>query len=61
MKRKLTYVFLLVLLLPLHVAVASTLTLDEQRKEFVAAEKLVQKGKNSLFFKKSEELILLSL
>jgi len=57
MKRKLTYVVLLFLLLPLHVSVASTLTLDKQRKEFLAAEKLIKQGKTNLFFKKSEGLI----
>ena len=48
---------MLFLLLPLHVSVASTLTLDKQRKEFLAAEKLIKQGKTNLFFKKSEGLI----
>ncbi len=48
---------MLFLLLPLHVAVASTLTLDEQRKEFLAAEKLIKQGNTNLFFKKLEGLI----
>jgi soluble lytic murein transglycosylase len=56
MKRKLTCIFLLVLLFPLHAALASKLTLDEQRKEFLLAEKLIKKGKTKLFFKKSEVL-----
>jgi soluble lytic murein transglycosylase len=56
MKRKLTCIFLLVLLFPMHVALASKLTLNEQRKEFLIAEKLVKKGKTRLFFKKSEVL-----
>lgn len=57
MKRKLIYVFLLLIILPLHVVLASSLTLDEQRKGFLVAEKLAKKGKASLFFKKSEALI----
>jgi len=56
MKRKITCIFLLVLLFPMHVALASELTLDEQRKEFLRAERLVKKGKTRLFFKKSEGL-----
>ena len=40
----------------MHVALASELTLDEQRKEFLRAERLVKKGKTRLFFKKSEGL-----
>ena len=40
----------------MHVALASKLTLNEQRKEFLIAEKLVKKGKTRLFFKKSEVL-----
>jgi soluble lytic murein transglycosylase len=56
MKRKLTCIFLLILLFPVHIALASKLTLNEQRKEFLLAEKLVKKGKTRLFFKKLEVL-----
>ena len=54
MKSKL--IILLIFVLPMSVAFASRLSLDEQRQEFILAEKLIQKGKNSLFLGKAEKL-----
>lgn len=54
MKNK--FIILLIFVLPMPVAFASRLSLDEQRQEFLLAEKLNQRGENSLFLKKAEKL-----
>ncbi|MFW5444497.1 MAG: lytic murein transglycosylase, partial [Methylococcaceae bacterium] len=49
-------IFSLFLVLPVSVAVASTVSLIEQRQQFLLAEKLIQKGEDSLFLNKLETL-----
>ncbi len=50
MKIRLSIVLLLILIVPLQVVLASQLTIEQQRKEFLRVEKLIQKGKYDSFY-----------
>ncbi|KAF3983437.1 MAG: lytic transglycosylase domain-containing protein [Methylococcales symbiont of Hymedesmia sp. n. MRB-2018] len=52
MKICLSIVFLLILIMPAQFTLASTLTLEQQRKEFLYIEKLIKKGKSTQFHKR---------
>ncbi len=49
-------IFALIFVLPMSVAVASKMSLEEQRDTFLLAEKLIQEGKNNQFLSKLNEL-----
>ena len=56
MKISLNIIFLFVLILPLQVTQASKLTIEQQRKEFLRIEKLIQQNKFEQFFQQSRAL-----
>ncbi len=56
MKNKIALIFFLILILPMQVTFASKLTLEKQRKDFLLAEKSLQKKNNQTFFSQLEAL-----
>ena len=56
MKSKITLIFFLMLILPVQMTLASKVTLEKHRKEFLQAEKTLQKSKHQLFFQQLEAL-----
>lgn len=56
MKNKITIIFFLILILPMQETIASKLTLENQRKEFLLAEKSLRNRKDHLFFYHVEKI-----
>ncbi len=56
MKISFNIIFLLILILPLQHTQASGLTIEQQRKEFLRIEKLIQRGKYEHFYQQSKSL-----
>jgi soluble lytic murein transglycosylase len=56
MKSKLKYLVFLAIILMVEGSFASTLTLEKQRKKFVLAEKMLEKGRDRAFFRTAKTL-----
>jgi soluble lytic murein transglycosylase len=56
MKTELSIFYLLILIMPVQSVLASKLTLEQQRKEFLYIEKLIKKGQNKPFHQRIKKI-----